>query len=109
MVDTPVEKFSLSKFLSGFTNPVSWAKDAKTIITIAIILFVGFTLYRAYIQPRTIQKQQPKITVQAGGTGNFNFVQNANKERRWFIGPTVGMTSNKPRNYFFGFTIMRSF
>ena len=108
MTDT-AEKFSLGKWFSGFANPVSWAKDLKTIIVIAIILFAGFTLYRAYILPRTVQKQQPKITVQSGGTGNFNFSQIANKERRWFIGPSVGMTTSKPRSYYLGFTIMRSF
>jgi hypothetical protein len=104
-----VEKFNLGKFFSGFLSPVSWAKDIKTIVTIAIVIFVGFTLYRAYIQPRTVQKQQPKITVQSGGTGNFNFSQVANKERRWFIGPTLGLTTSKPRAYYVGITIMRSF
>ena len=104
------EKFDIGKFFSGFLNPVSWAKDMKTIVTIAIVIFVGFTLYRAYIQPRNVQKQQPKITVQSGGTGNFNFSQTqAVKERRWFIGPTVGMTTSKPRSYYVGLTILRSF
>ena len=104
-----VEKFSWQKFFGGFTNGVSMAKEVKTIIVIVGILFVGFTLWRAYIQPRQIQQQQPKITVQSGGQGTFNFSQVQNKERRWFMGPTIGMTTSKPRSYYLGFTIMRSF
>jgi hypothetical protein len=42
------EKIDIKKFFGSFFQVVPWLKDIRTMAAIALVLFVGFTLWRAY-------------------------------------------------------------
>jgi len=77
------EKFSIVKWFSGFVNPITWSKSVAYLAMIVIILFVAFTVYRAYFMKN--QQQKTHITVQKGGTANITNVQNQNNKRPWWM------------------------
>jgi len=80
------EKFSLSKFFSGFLNPVTHAKNIQFVLWAAAVCFAGFTIYRAYFVPTNKQVQTTHIEVTQGGTLNLQQNQKQEvKKRAWWI------------------------
>jgi hypothetical protein len=64
-----MEKVDVKKFLQSFANPVAWWKTARFAIGLAALIFVGFTVYKAYFVPT--QRNTQKIIVGRGWVGNI--------------------------------------
>lgn len=80
------EKFSFGKFLASFFQAVPWAKNIRFILGLALVVFVGFTIYRAYLMPKNKQVQNTQISVASGGTLNFTPTQKMEeKKRAWWL------------------------
>jgi hypothetical protein len=75
------EKFDLSKFLGSFIQPLGWVKSLSLGLKIFIIVFVAFTIYKAYFVKT--QSQHNQITVGQGGIVNVQ--QNTEKKRSWWM------------------------
>lgn len=82
------EKFSISKFFGSFFEVVPWMKNIRFIVGLVLVLFVGYTVYRAYIMPRNKQTQNTQIHVAPGGTLNLNQSQKIEEKKRAWWMPT---------------------
>ncbi len=60
------EKFSLLKFAGSFFQFLPWVKTLRYVVGIALIGFVGLTIYRAFFMPTQITKQITHIIAQPG-------------------------------------------
>ena len=60
------EKFSLLKFLGSFFQVLPWVKNIRYVIGIALVGFVGLTVYRAFFMPTQTTKQETHIVAQSG-------------------------------------------
>jgi len=60
------EKFSLLKFLGSFTQVLPWVKTLRYAAGIALVGFVGLTIYRAFFMPTQTTKQETHIIAQSG-------------------------------------------
>ena len=60
------EKFSLLKFLGSFFQWLPWVKTARYAVGLALIGFVGITIYRAFFMPTQTTKQETHIIAQTG-------------------------------------------
>ncbi|MBI5050548.1 MAG: hypothetical protein HZC11_06715 [Nitrospirae bacterium] len=60
------EKFSLLKFAGSFFQFLPWAKTLRYAAGIALIGFVGLTIYRAFFMPTQTTKQITHIIAQPG-------------------------------------------
>lgn len=81
------EKFSLVKFFKSFFQWLPWVKDLRTICTIVILVFVGFTIYRAYFVKA--QQQTQKIVIQKGASAVIQQKQEIPKRSWWIPSPYV--------------------
>jgi hypothetical protein len=81
------EKFSLSKFLSSFTQWLPWVKTLRYVIGGLVILALVFTVYKAFFAKT--QQQTNQITVQQGGVVNVKQSQNSKKYLTLFVEPYV--------------------
>jgi len=61
------EKFSLTKFLGSFAQWLPWVKTLRYAIGIIAILFLLFTIYKAFFE----KKNSQKITIGSGSTVNI--------------------------------------
>lgn len=60
------EKFSLFKFAGSFFQFLPWVKTLRYAAGIALIGFVGLTIYRAFFMPTQTTKQVTHIIAQPG-------------------------------------------
>ena len=60
------EKFSLLKFAGSFFQLLPWIKNLRYVAGIALIGFVGLTIYRAFFMPTQTTKQVTHIIAQPG-------------------------------------------
>jgi hypothetical protein len=60
------EKFSLLKFVGSFFQFLPWVKTLRYAAGIALIGFVGLTIYRAFFMPTESTKQETHIIAQPG-------------------------------------------
>lgn len=60
------EKFSLLKFAGSFFQFLPWVKTLRYAAGIALIGFVGLTIYRAFFMPTQTTKQITHIIAQSG-------------------------------------------
>jgi len=93
----PTEVPSASKWCASLFQLVPWLKDLRTIASICIIAFVGFTIYRAYFMKTQQQTQHNTTTVCALPGSNVvveapKQTMTANKSH-FSIGPFVGVGS----------------
>lgn len=80
----PPEKFSFTKWVSGFGSLVSNFKDLKTIVVILIVALLVYMTWFTFFRKPVTQTQHNDITNAAGGT--INIVQKTEtKKRAWWI------------------------
>ena len=60
------EKFNLLKFLGSFFQFLPWVKTLRYAAGIALIGFIGLTIYRAFFMPTETTKQETHIVAQPG-------------------------------------------
>jgi hypothetical protein len=60
------EKFSLLKFAGSFFQFLPWVKTLRYAAGIALLGFVGLTIYRAFFMPTQATKQVTHIIAQPG-------------------------------------------
>lgn len=60
------EKFSLLKFAGSFFQFLPWVKTLRYAVGIALIGFIGLTIYRAFFMPTQTTKQVTHIIAQPG-------------------------------------------
>jgi len=60
------ERFSLLKFAGSFFQFLPWVKTMRYAAGIALIGFVGLTIYRAFFMPTQTTKQVTHIIAQPG-------------------------------------------
>jgi hypothetical protein len=60
------ERFSLFKFAGSFFQFLPWVKTLRYTAGIALIGFVGLTIYRAFFMPTQTTKQVTHIIAQPG-------------------------------------------
>ena len=60
------EKFSLLKFAGSFFQFLPWVKTLRYATGIALVGFVGLTIYRAFFMPTQTTKQVTHIIAQPG-------------------------------------------
>jgi len=60
------EKFSLLKFAGSFFQLLPWVKTLRYVVGIALVSFVGLTIYRAFFMPTQTTKQVTHIIAQPG-------------------------------------------
>lgn len=60
------EKFSLLKFAGSFFDLLPWVKTLRYVAGVALIGFVGLTIYRAFFMPTQTTKQVTHIIAQPG-------------------------------------------
>lgn len=77
------EPFDLKKATSSLFNGLDWFKALMVGLKIAGILFIVFTVYRAFFMPTTKQTQKTQISVASGGTLNLQQTQSSEK-KKWF-------------------------
>jgi Ni,Fe-hydrogenase I cytochrome b subunit len=85
------EKFSLSKFLGSFTQWLPWVKTLRYTIGIIAILFLLFTIYKAFFEKKNAQK----ITIGSGSTVNIKQGETQRKRFILFVEPYVDQSSNR--------------
>jgi len=82
------EPFSIKKMLSGFINPITWSKSIVIGGILAIILIVGFTIYRAYFLKTGSNVNKPVVVALPGSTMGpvtFHSEQKVeDKKRAWW-------------------------
>jgi len=71
------EPFSPSKFFGSFIQPIGWVKSLSLGLKLFILLWLAFTIYKAYFTKT--QTQHNVITVQPGGTVNVGQSQDKKK------------------------------
>jgi len=84
------EKFDFKKFLSGFVNPVTHAKNLQFLVWFALIILIGFTIWRAFFMHTQAQSQKQTATVIAlpGSTVTYAPEQSQKQEvkkRPWWL------------------------
>ena len=90
------EKFEIKKWLSGFTSSVSWGKDIKTLVTIALILIGVYSLWFTFFR-----KEKTQISSQRVITTPFSHVDKIDQssvqvrieEKTWEAGIGVGVVN----------------
>lgn len=60
------EKFNLLKFITSFFQVVPWVKTLRYAAGIALVGFIGLTIYRAFFMPTELTKQETHIVAQPG-------------------------------------------
>ncbi len=60
------EKFSIFKFLGSFVQWLPWVKTLRYAAGIALVGFIGLTIYRAFFMPTESTKQETHIIAQPG-------------------------------------------
>ena len=60
------EQFNLFKFLGSFVQVLPWVKTLRYAAGIALVGFVGLTIYRAFFMPTQTTKQETHIVAQSG-------------------------------------------
>jgi len=60
------EKFSLLKFAGSFFQLLPWVKNLRYVVGIALVGFVGLTIYRAFFMPTESTRQETHIIAQRG-------------------------------------------
>ena len=60
------ERFSLLKFAGSFFQFLPWVKTLRYAAGIALIGFVGLTIYRAFFMPTESTRQETHIIAQSG-------------------------------------------
>jgi len=60
------EKFNLFKFLGSFAQVLPWVKTLRYAAGIALVGFVGLTIYRAFFMSTETTKQETHIIAQPG-------------------------------------------
>lgn len=60
------EKFDLFKFVGSFFQILPWVKNIRYVIGVALIGFVGLTIYRAFFMPTQTTRQETHIVAQPG-------------------------------------------
>ena len=60
------EKFDLFKFLGSFFQLVPWVKNIRFMVGVALVGFVGLTIYRAFFMATQTTKQVTQIVAQPG-------------------------------------------
>lgn len=89
----PADVPSASKFFGSFFQLIPWLKDIRTLAGIVIIIFIGFTIYRAYFMKTQQQTQHNTTTVTAQPGSHITVEapkQEMKQDRRWQAGPFVG-------------------
>jgi membrane protein implicated in regulation of membrane protease activity len=104
MANVP-EKFDIKKWLSGFASPVSWSKDIKTIVVLALVLVGAYSLWYTFFrkEPKNINNQRVTTTPfshvdkidQSNTQVNF-------EEKSWEVGVGVGAVTYDNKNGAFG-------
>lgn len=87
------DKASARKFFGSFFQVVPWLKDLRTIATIVIIAFVGFTVWRAYFMKTQTQHQTTGIVALPGSTVVYSPQQSQKQEgpkRPWWLPHVFG-------------------
>lgn len=112
MAEPTNEPFSIKKALGGFLNPVTWSKAVVIGAMIAIILFLGFTIYRAYFMKTGSNISKPTHTptnIMFPGSGDIGTLdqsqdvktdQKVEQKRPWwwpipFIQATAGVRNKE--------------
>ena len=75
------EKFDIKKWLGGFIDPTTWSKSIVYFAMIAVILVVGFTIYRAYFMKTGSNVNRPAI-ITFGGSGDINVTSEQKVEEK---------------------------
>ncbi len=60
------EKFSLLKFAGSFFQLLPWVKNLRYAAGIALVGFIGLTIYRAFFMPTESTRQETRIIAQRG-------------------------------------------
>ena len=60
------EKFNLLKFITSFFQVLPWVKTLRYVAGIALVGFIGITIYRAFFMPTQTTKQETHIIAQPG-------------------------------------------
>ena len=60
------EKFNLLKFLGSFFQFLPWVKTLRYAAGIALVGFIGLTIYRAFFMPTQTTRQETHIIAQPG-------------------------------------------
>ncbi len=60
------EKFNLFKFITSFFQVVPWVKTLRYAAGIALVGFIGLTIYRAFFMPTETTRQETHIIAQPG-------------------------------------------
>ncbi len=60
------EKFNSLKFITSFFQVVPWVKTLRYAAGIALIGFIGLTIYRAFFMPTETTKQETHIIAESG-------------------------------------------
>lgn len=82
----PKEPFSWMKAFNSLFSGMDWFKAFMVGIKILGILFIAFTIYRAWFMATQKQTQQTHVTVQPGGTMNLVQSQTTTvKKRPWWL------------------------
>ena len=76
---TDTEKFNLFKFLGSFLQVLPWVKTLRYAAGIALIGFVGLTVYRAFFMPTQTNKQETHIIAQSGAQVTVDQKREVNK------------------------------
>ncbi len=82
------EKVDVKKFAKGFVKPVEWWKAASMAIKIFIVLFITFTIYRAYFMKTQTQTQALNVWPLSFSTVSFSPQQEQKQEikkRAWWL------------------------
>ncbi len=85
------DELNVSKFFGSFVELVPWVKTIRYAAGIAILLFVVFTIYRAYFMPTSSNKQT--ITIGKGGVANITQQTDAKKHWDTFVEPYIQLNT----------------
>ena len=76
------EKFDIKKFFGSFFKGLPWIKDLRTISGIVIIVFVGFTLWRAYFVKNQTQSQTSRVIVWPLSFSTINYTNSPQQSQK---------------------------
>ena len=80
------EKVTLQKWLSGFVNPVTNAKNTQFVVWLALIVLAGFTIWKAFFAPTNSQHQSANLVALPGSTVHYSpQQQQETKKRAWWV------------------------
>lgn len=76
------EKFSLIKFAGSFFQFLPWVKTARYAAGLALLGFIGITIYRAFFMPTHATKQETHIIAKPGAYVTID--QKQEQKKSWF-------------------------